>query len=348
MTSWQSEKQFYLDRAKQLKENFNSKYPDYVYRRRPNNSRKKTKRRLDTGMAGPMDHGSTPETGDDYPSAMGDYDAHPEGDDRHYEGGPAALHSRMHPDYIGTAQARSNPYPYVTPEPSYRHESSHDPRMPFLTQQGERLASNHSATSHRLPHAEIYGYASSAQSQPAHIYPTDSGEAHDRWDQRVGPGRSGWLPVPERPVPTATQRYASNAPTGWSGGVPSGPGAPPSSSTPPGNFSFPTLTSPFYPSQAHLQNYQTTTASSSHPNSPVRYDSPASHSQPTASGREYESQNFNPPSSVASENPYSETAVMYQQRFASISRGLPSVHALASYSHSSHPTSSGAGAPQGY
>ncbi|KIJ22564.1 hypothetical protein M422DRAFT_276978 [Sphaerobolus stellatus SS14] len=36
-----SEKQFYLDQAKKLKENFNSKYPDYVYRRRPNNSRKK-------------------------------------------------------------------------------------------------------------------------------------------------------------------------------------------------------------------------------------------------------------------------------------------------------------------
>ena len=37
----QSEKKFYLDQAKKLKDNFNSKYPDYVYRRRPNNSRKK-------------------------------------------------------------------------------------------------------------------------------------------------------------------------------------------------------------------------------------------------------------------------------------------------------------------
>ncbi|KAI0353245.1 hypothetical protein OH77DRAFT_643253 [Trametes cingulata] len=38
-----SEKKFYLDQAKKLKDNFNSKYPDYVYRRRPNNSRKKRK-----------------------------------------------------------------------------------------------------------------------------------------------------------------------------------------------------------------------------------------------------------------------------------------------------------------
>lgn len=38
-----SEKQFYLDQAKRLKDTFNSKYPDYVYRRRPNNSRKRRK-----------------------------------------------------------------------------------------------------------------------------------------------------------------------------------------------------------------------------------------------------------------------------------------------------------------
>ncbi|CDO70293.1 hypothetical protein BN946_scf184603.g4 [Trametes cinnabarina] len=45
MRNWssQSEKKFYLDQAKKLKDNFNSKYPDYVYRRRPNNSRKKRK-----------------------------------------------------------------------------------------------------------------------------------------------------------------------------------------------------------------------------------------------------------------------------------------------------------------
>ncbi|KAI0039889.1 hypothetical protein FA95DRAFT_1577305 [Auriscalpium vulgare] len=36
-----AEKQFYLDQAKRLKETFNTRYPDYVYRRRPNNSRKK-------------------------------------------------------------------------------------------------------------------------------------------------------------------------------------------------------------------------------------------------------------------------------------------------------------------
>ncbi|KAH8827677.1 hypothetical protein DL96DRAFT_1555298 [Flagelloscypha sp. PMI_526] len=37
------DKQFYLDQAKILKDNFNAKYPDYVYRRRPNNSRRRKK-----------------------------------------------------------------------------------------------------------------------------------------------------------------------------------------------------------------------------------------------------------------------------------------------------------------
>ncbi|KAI0089784.1 hypothetical protein BDY19DRAFT_992748 [Irpex rosettiformis] len=54
-----SEKKFYLDQAKKLKDNFNSKYPDYVYRRRPNNSRKK--RRPDADPHSPTD----PSLGDD-------------------------------------------------------------------------------------------------------------------------------------------------------------------------------------------------------------------------------------------------------------------------------------------
>src|ERR1700722_6305507 len=63
MTVEQSHKQFYLDQAKQLKDIFNSKYPDYVYRRRPNNSR----RRRGTGPSGhrAFDRGLSPATGGD-------------------------------------------------------------------------------------------------------------------------------------------------------------------------------------------------------------------------------------------------------------------------------------------
>ncbi|KAG8886275.1 hypothetical protein FRB98_001372 [Tulasnella sp. 332] len=38
-----NDKQFYNDHAKKLKEDFHKRWPDYVYRRRPNNSRKKRK-----------------------------------------------------------------------------------------------------------------------------------------------------------------------------------------------------------------------------------------------------------------------------------------------------------------
>ncbi|KAL1940524.1 hypothetical protein VTO73DRAFT_7959 [Trametes versicolor] len=69
-----SDKKFYLDQAKKLKDNFNSKYPDYVYRRRPNNSRKKRKPDAahddghDVGHADPDDPGyedTSPVDGDD-------------------------------------------------------------------------------------------------------------------------------------------------------------------------------------------------------------------------------------------------------------------------------------------
>ncbi|KDQ17502.1 hypothetical protein BOTBODRAFT_575781 [Botryobasidium botryosum FD-172 SS1] len=42
-------KQYYLNQAKKLKDNFNARWPDYVYKRRPNNSRK---RRRSSGALG--------------------------------------------------------------------------------------------------------------------------------------------------------------------------------------------------------------------------------------------------------------------------------------------------------
>ncbi|CAE6510528.1 unnamed protein product [Rhizoctonia solani] len=43
-------KQFYLDRARKLKDNFNARWPDYVYRRRPNNSRKRKRPDAPSGV----------------------------------------------------------------------------------------------------------------------------------------------------------------------------------------------------------------------------------------------------------------------------------------------------------
>ncbi|KAF8629790.1 hypothetical protein AX17_005569 [Amanita inopinata Kibby_2008] len=344
-----SEKQYYLDRAKQLKESFNSKYPDYVYRRRPNNSRKKSKRRQDTGMGGPGEHGSTPEANEELGSVVGDYgDMHTDADDRQYECGPNNLHSRLPrdaPQYIVPSQGRTNPYPYVPSDSPYRTDGSHDLRIPFVPSHGDRLSD---VAAHRLAHPEIYSVPPPGHPHSSHVYSSESAEAYERWDSRVGPGRSGWMATQERSMSTSSQRYSSTAPAGWSGGMPSGSGPPPSSSTPPGNFAFPTLTSPFYPNQAHLQGYQPA-GSPSHPDSPARYDSPSGHSQQSASGRDYETHNYNASPSMAPENPYpQDDAMMYHQRLTNISRGLPSVQSLPNYTHSPHSASSGPGAPQGY
>jgi hypothetical protein len=57
------EKQYYQDQAKKLKDVFNNRYPDYVYRRRPNNSRKK-RRASDASALGGQDELS-PDTQED-------------------------------------------------------------------------------------------------------------------------------------------------------------------------------------------------------------------------------------------------------------------------------------------
>lgn len=86
------------------------------------------------------------------------------------------------------------------------------------------------------PLAEVHAYGYSTQSQPAHIHPTDPGEAHGMWEQSVGPWRSGLLPGPERPVQTETQRYDPTPLIGYSGGESSRPTTALSSPITPGNF----------------------------------------------------------------------------------------------------------------
>ncbi|KAG8727570.1 hypothetical protein FRC12_022396 [Ceratobasidium sp. 428] len=50
------DKQFYLDQAKKLKDTFNMRWPDYVYRRRPNNSRKRRKLGGSSGVGPVRNH----------------------------------------------------------------------------------------------------------------------------------------------------------------------------------------------------------------------------------------------------------------------------------------------------
>ncbi|KZV75269.1 hypothetical protein PENSPDRAFT_681230 [Peniophora sp. CONT] len=74
-----SEKEFFLDQAKRLKDVFNAKYPDYVYRRRPNNSRKKRKGDMghelmhDDQLGDAGEDSSDATHGGDWPSPEDDY-----------------------------------------------------------------------------------------------------------------------------------------------------------------------------------------------------------------------------------------------------------------------------------
>jgi hypothetical protein len=64
---FKAHKQFYLDQAKRLKKTFNSKYPDYDYRRRLNNSLKK--RRPDATVNSLLDPSASGDAGDDFSTA---------------------------------------------------------------------------------------------------------------------------------------------------------------------------------------------------------------------------------------------------------------------------------------
>ncbi|KAF7325005.1 HMG box domain-containing protein [Mycena kentingensis (nom. inval.)] len=117
-----SEKQFYQNQAKLLKDTFNAKYPDYVYKRRPNNTRRKRK----------VDPGAMPMRGDrdtDDAESSPDAEDTPLPEHRGYYGngsyGSGSSYSH-HPynGYSGNTHAhhRSTSYPYPQAD-AYRSSS---------------------------------------------------------------------------------------------------------------------------------------------------------------------------------------------------------------------------------
>ncbi|CEL52733.1 Sex-determining region Y protein OS=Alces alces cameloides GN=SRY PE=3 SV=1 [Rhizoctonia solani AG-1 IB] len=68
------DKQFYLDQAKKLKDTFNTRWPDYVYRRRPNNSRKRRKAGGASSVGPARSHDAT-NNSDSHAEALADSNA---------------------------------------------------------------------------------------------------------------------------------------------------------------------------------------------------------------------------------------------------------------------------------
>lgn len=157
----QHEKQFYLDQAKKLKDNFNSKYPDYVYRRRPNNSRRK--RRAD---------GSTVGGGARFPSA-GPGGGQGGGEQHHDDGGSTEFSGESPVDVPSLPSALS-----LGADPGQGH-SHHGhggltPQPPPLGSQTHHLQHHHAQQQH--PHQQQQHHHPQIFTRP--LYPPAGGEPH--------------------------------------------------------------------------------------------------------------------------------------------------------------------------
>lgn len=329
LTLFQSEKQFYLEQAKQLKETFNTRYPDYVYRRRPNNSRKR--RRSDAGsmrsadQAVPDDESvdleASPIEGEDLEPLSASYSRPP------YTMSQTADHGK----YGGHARASGH---QVSSDASFRSNGQQESRMSYggsghPDRMGPSMGSN---TSPRLPmgHESLnYSYGQQASTTTSSsLFSND----HPGWPARVDRMAPPWLGNHEpRPIGGQKQSpYSATASTSpWS----EHPAGPPSASSPSSTNFFPTLTTPFYPSQAHPSPFQTN-VSTSPTLSPHSADYESLNHMPHSSmPRDFAPRGYPPTSSSLPSYPASgRDPLLYGQR------SLPPVQ--TGYSHSSQTSAS--------
>lgn len=231
----QTDKQFYLDQAKQLKENFNSKYPDYVYRRRPNNSRKKRK----TDPLGRPDAG---ELGDDM-SPLGDFsepspsDASDSPQDAFDLAIPRTLGSHFESG-VGSGHTRLSTFPF-----SSSHGASHSERLGSFNDHHHHRGLGHSASASRLTQNSYppYGLSQSALYNNDHAH-SHHGPGHPYSANGTSGGHPSWLS--DRPAPSPK----SYSPTSYS---------PSSAPSPTGSaqYPFPNIPSNFFPGSGNTNTY---------------------------------------------------------------------------------------------
>ncbi|KAI0816894.1 hypothetical protein BC628DRAFT_1413959 [Trametes gibbosa] len=236
------EKKFYLDQAKKLKDNFNSKYPDYVYRRRPNNSRKK--RKPDTAPddahdpAAHLGDPDDPAYDDTSPVDPEDTLMLPSPQEMQYTRthalNPSPLYHSAH-DPSATANGGAGPppgctYPYTSDFHTPRHLAHLAPEsaLPGSTVGAVRPSSMHDlhglASSPYGPPPSLYQNASAAL-YGAHAHASSSssggGGGGGLWDpSRAGPAqrsdhtRSNWPVLPALDITLARQRSYPSAACG--------------------------------------------------------------------------------------------------------------------------------------
>ncbi|KAG6849184.1 hypothetical protein H0H93_010641 [Arthromyces matolae] len=233
----QSQKQFYQEQARVLKDNFNMKYPDYVYRRRPNNTRRKRKtdssgqRLLDTtsNLSDDLrfDHpGDSPPGGEDF-RASGVSDLH-------RTRGDHDAHTVDHPKFRQpTVRASPYPYPSLDSRPANGHDNNNYPVVG-----GDRMLHDVSLT----PAAQ-YTYAPAQSHGRPHAHSTPvfhqnqvNGDGMSNWHRPAS-----WLGAEQHDrgfhLPTPKPHRSIHSPASTS-----------ALSTP--GLTLPTLSSPFFPDTA--------------------------------------------------------------------------------------------------
>jgi len=343
LISFQHEKQFYLEQAKQLKDTFNSKYPDYVYRRRPNNSRKR--RRSDTSMR-PVDHSFVADNSDEL-LGSGDLEGSPTEPDHPTD---AIVYTRPshslpqgfieHPKY-SLSQSRSSGPPFSSSDRSNGH---FEPRVSYGHSSNERFMPPLTQPRHLLQQHDLnYAYSQSQHQLQSSAFDDVSPQG---WPPRVERLQPTWVGNGDRQSGSIGGRrqapYSPSTPSStlstWSNASPSGP---PTPSTSP-NY-LPTLNQP-YPGQPSVSDYQPI-SSNSHPlSTPSPLFEPLSHTQPGMMSKEYVPRVYNSSSAIQSGNSYplssSHPPLSYPQR------NLPRVQTTVEYPNS-QPSSSSSGSGHG-
>ena len=340
----QSEKQFYLDQAKILKDNFNQKYPDYVYKRRPNNSRKR--RKPDPAPSLSADRASTSDIVDEYSGGTEYSDVSPvdvaDMDDPRFAEQDvryASLPADPSAEAYSTAQSRASSY-----QPSdVPYRPLGDTRGSYVSRPGRAtpdtaMTPSISSVSRGSEHGANYyhPYLPAQQqhhAQPSPYFPESSatGEVwstarddQSRVQMQPWPQNSQDLGADDRhrgyPQPGSSHAWAN---TSASEGIPSSS----SSGASMTSYGFPTLNSPFYPPHSGAQE-------AFRPSSVQPISVPSQHygAVPPIPGNPVSGRSY--PSLQQAYSSGSSSAIgSYQQQARTGSLALPSVQPATSYPH---------------
>ncbi|KAL4063748.1 hypothetical protein V8B97DRAFT_676786 [Scleroderma yunnanense] len=259
------EKQFYLDQAKQLKDTFNQRYPDYVYKRRPNNSRRR--RKADASIGSTSELQSTADSIDEcsleYPdtspvdAADVDESIYTSHDTRH-----SSVSAETASSYA-ISQPRETTYPPGEPstyglQRGISYLPSHHGRPPPDVSTGLSVQSSAPG----LDSGPSF-YQSFPPSQVQSSYFPGSGGGGEGWsagDDSTRIQAQSWSQSNQDHVHARERRgYEQQMPShGWTSANQLDPSAAPGPRPP--NYNFPTLTSPFYPTQGSSQESYSTLA----------------------------------------------------------------------------------------